>query len=62
MKIDLFEMERTQCLYERTVEFNLSESGVLPLSVNELNASRSSTRTADPKMSLSPMAAPMPIT
>lgn len=36
MKIDLFEMERTQCLYERTVEFNLSESGVLPLSVNEL--------------------------
>lgn len=36
MKIDLFEMERTQCLYESAVEFNLSESGVLPLTVNEL--------------------------
>ena len=36
MKIDLFEMERTQCLYESTVDFNLSESGVLPLTVDEL--------------------------
>ncbi len=36
MKIDLFKMERTQCLFENEVEFNLSESGVLPLSLGEL--------------------------
>jgi aspartate/methionine/tyrosine aminotransferase len=29
-------MERTQCLYENEVEFNLSESGVLPLKVEEI--------------------------
>jgi aspartate/methionine/tyrosine aminotransferase len=29
-------MERTQCLYEQAVEFNLSESGVLPLRVEEI--------------------------
>jgi aspartate/methionine/tyrosine aminotransferase len=36
MEIDLFRMERTQCLFENEVEFNLSESGVLPLSLGEL--------------------------
>jgi aspartate/methionine/tyrosine aminotransferase len=36
MKIEKFEMERMQCLYEREVEFNLSESGVLPLRLSEL--------------------------
>jgi aspartate/methionine/tyrosine aminotransferase len=36
MQIDTFEMERTQCLYENAVELNLSESGVLPLRVDEL--------------------------
>ena len=36
MQIERFEMERTQCLYENVVEFNLSESGVLPLRVEEL--------------------------
>jgi len=36
MKIDLFQMERTQCLYENEVKFNLSESGVSPLSLGEL--------------------------
>lgn len=36
MRIDLFHMERTQCLYENEVEFNLSESGVDPLRVDEL--------------------------
>ena len=36
MKIDRFDMERTQCLYENVVRFNLSESGVLPLSLGEL--------------------------
>ena len=36
MKIETFEMERTQCLFENKVELNLSESGVLPLSITEL--------------------------
>ena len=36
MRIDLFQMERTQCLYENEVEFNLSESGVMPLPVEEI--------------------------
>jgi hypothetical protein len=31
-----FEMERTQCLYENDVRWNLSESGVEPLRVEEL--------------------------
>jgi len=36
MKIDKFEMERMQCRYEHVVDFNLSESGVLPLRLSEL--------------------------
>ncbi|MGA7907903.1 MAG: aminotransferase class I/II-fold pyridoxal phosphate-dependent enzyme [Candidatus Sulfotelmatobacter sp.] len=36
MRIDLFRMERTQCLYENLVDYNLSESGVLPLRVEDL--------------------------
>ena len=36
MRIDLFRMERTQCLYENEVEYNLSESGVRPLRLEEL--------------------------
>lgn len=36
MKIKKFEMERMQCLYENKVQFNLSESGVLPLKLSEL--------------------------
>jgi aspartate/methionine/tyrosine aminotransferase len=36
MKIDLFEMERMQSLYFHEVEFDLSESGVLPLTITEL--------------------------
>src|SRR5262245_47186746 len=36
MRIDLFQMERTQVQYEHTVQFNLSESGVVPLEVKEL--------------------------
>ena len=45
MRIDLFRMERTQCLYENEVEFNLSESGVLPLRVEEVL--QSSKESAD---------------
>ena len=36
MQIDKFKMERMQCLYEHVVDYNLSESGVLPLRVSEL--------------------------
>ena len=38
MKIDRFHMERTQSLYENEVRWNLSESGVAPLRVEELLA------------------------
>lgn len=36
MKIERFQMERQQALYEKEVKFNLSESGVSPLSIAEL--------------------------
>ena len=36
MRIDTFQMERMQCLYEYEVDYNLSESGVEPLRVREL--------------------------
>ena len=36
MKLETFAMERMQSTYENEVEFNLSESGVYPLSVREL--------------------------
>jgi aspartate/methionine/tyrosine aminotransferase len=36
MRIDRFHMERTQCLYENSVRYNLSESGVQPLRADEL--------------------------
>ena len=36
MQIDKFEMERMQCTYEHVVDYNLSESGVLPLKMSDL--------------------------
>jgi aspartate/methionine/tyrosine aminotransferase len=42
--IDLFRMERTQCLYENEVEYNLSESGVRPLRLEELLQGEDRTR------------------
>jgi aspartate/methionine/tyrosine aminotransferase len=36
MRIETFRMERMQCLYEHEVEYNLSESGVEPLTLEEL--------------------------
>ena len=36
MKIEKFEMMRMQCLYEREVKFDLSETTILPLRVSEL--------------------------
>ena len=35
-RIDLFEMERYQSLYWHRVDYNLSESGVLPMTIREL--------------------------
>src|SRR2546427_11988930 len=35
-RIDLFRMERMQSLYWHEVEYDLSESGVLPLTIEEL--------------------------
>lgn len=36
MKINQFVMERTQCLFENEVDFNLSESGVKPLTIADI--------------------------
>ena len=36
MKIEEFTLERIQSLYENTVELNLSDSGVHPMSLKEL--------------------------
>lgn len=36
MRIETFRMERMQCTYENEVDYNLSESGVLPLKIEEL--------------------------
>ena len=36
MKVELFQMERMQSMYERVVDYELSESGVHPLRLNEL--------------------------
>ena len=36
MEIEEFAIERIQSLYENTVEFNLSDSGVHPLCLNDL--------------------------
>ena len=40
MRIDPFDMERYQSLYENAVRYNLSESGVLPLRVEDLLSDR----------------------
>jgi aspartate/methionine/tyrosine aminotransferase len=36
MRIETFRMERMQCLFEHEVEYNLSESGVQPMTLEEL--------------------------
>jgi aspartate/methionine/tyrosine aminotransferase len=36
MRIDQFDMERAQCMYENEVEYNLSESGVQPVTARDL--------------------------
>ncbi len=36
VRIETFRMERMQCLYEHEVEYNLSESGVQPMTLEEL--------------------------
>ncbi len=42
MRIELFKMERIQCLYENTVRYNLSESGVMPVDARWLLKDKSS--------------------
>ncbi len=36
MKIEIFELERTQSLWENTVEYNLTETGIHPFNLTEL--------------------------
>jgi len=36
MRIETFRMERMQCVFEKDVDYDLSESGVTPLTVSEL--------------------------
>jgi len=36
MKIETFELERFQSLWENTVKYNLTDSGVHPFMINEL--------------------------
>ncbi|MFQ5652103.1 MAG: aminotransferase class I/II-fold pyridoxal phosphate-dependent enzyme [bacterium] len=36
MKIDIFELERTQSLWENTVDYNLTETGLHPFTIEEL--------------------------
>jgi aspartate/methionine/tyrosine aminotransferase len=36
MQIDKFEMMRMECVYENLVDYNLSESGILPIKLTEL--------------------------
>ena len=40
MRIETFRMERMQCLHEKEVDYDLSESGVAPLSVWDLLGGR----------------------
>ena len=47
MKIERFEMERYQCLYENEVEFNLSESGVQPMTLGDLVPGRAARAALD---------------
>jgi len=45
MKLDMFKMERMQSLWENAVDYNLSESGVHPLTLNELLSAEEIKRT-----------------
>src|SRR6266508_4472010 len=45
MRIETFRMERMQCLYEHEVEYNLSESGVQPMTLEELLGGQEAIRS-----------------
>ena len=47
MKIEEFTLERIQSLYENTVEYNLSDSGVHPYSLRELLTADQQNRLLD---------------
>ncbi|TFH34649.1 MAG: aspartate aminotransferase, partial [Bacteroidia bacterium] len=36
MKIEIFDLERTQSLWENSVEYNLTETGIHPFTLDEL--------------------------
>ena len=56
MKLEQFAMERMQSTYENLVEFNLSESGVRPLTPRELLEDPCRTRrTPGPAAGLLPI-------
>ena len=38
MKLEVFQMERMQSTYENLVEYDMSESGIQPLTLRELAA------------------------
>src|SRR5207245_10514150 len=44
VRIETFQMERMQCLYEHEVDYNLSESGVDPMRVEDLVGGKEATR------------------
>lgn len=48
MRVERFDMERTQSLYENEVRYNLSESGVQPLSIAELIGDAGAALLAQP--------------
>jgi hypothetical protein len=49
MRIDRFQLERAQSVHENTVDFNLSESGVQALSIQDLLTSESQRSSEGPR-------------
>ena len=49
MHIETFELERNQSLYENTVEFNLTESGIHPYTLRELLSEEQQAEVLDSK-------------
>ncbi len=47
MNIETFELERTQSLWENTVDYNLTETGMHPFALNELLSPEELTKLHD---------------
>jgi aspartate/methionine/tyrosine aminotransferase len=54
MRIETFRMERMQCVFEKQVAFDLSESGVLPMRVSELLDGNSAESFLESRLSYPP--------